>query len=393
MNDCRSGFPYAVWHTVHLDYILKELRRLQDEGLTLVDMRDALAALVGSTPETAKNADRLGGTPAVDYLTLSRGVNLFLTKAGATETYLAKTATAADSAKLGGVAASEYATKNYVDSALEDIGDAGNAEMLDGKAPAYYITPYNYLDNSNFKQPVNQRGQTSYTTNGYCIDRWRIFDSHLTVENGYVSTREIFQFVPNVNQTANYTIAVKQRNKTPIVYAGKFTDAVSGAFIGEAYLQMSWNASRSCGQVTLESAVEDGVIELEWAALYEGVYGADTLPPYLPKGYSVELSECLRYFERFAAGRSQYALPASATSFGFSMNYWDKRIVPTFTFSSLSEAIVVSDVGFVNAASINAAYSIGEKCAYIAVTASNLDTSKQCALDFSKCAVEISADL
>ena len=32
-----------------------------------------------------------------------------------------------------------------------------------------------------------------------------------------------------------------------------------------------------------------------WAALYEGAYTADTLPPYVPKGYAAELAECMRY--------------------------------------------------------------------------------------------------
>lgn len=114
-----------MWHSVNLDYILKELRRLQDEGLTLVDVRDALAELVGSAPNTAKNADRLGGFPAVDYLTVSRGVSLFLTRASAIETYLTKTETAADSDKLGGVGASEYATKTYVSDTIAGLDITG----------------------------------------------------------------------------------------------------------------------------------------------------------------------------------------------------------------------------------------------------------------------------
>ena len=39
-------------------------------------------------------------------------------------------------------------------------------------------------------------------------------------------------------------------------------------------------------------------IKIEWAALYEGSYTAETLPPYVPNGYAAELAECQRYFER-----------------------------------------------------------------------------------------------
>lgn len=38
-----------------------------------------------------------------------------------------------------------------------------------------------------------------------------------------------------------------------------------------------------------------------WIALYEGSYTADTLPPYVPKGYASEFAECRRYYKRFTA--------------------------------------------------------------------------------------------
>ena len=47
----------------------------------------------------------------------------------------------------------------------------------------------NLLDNWYFGNPVNQRGQTSYTGNGYTIDRWRRDGSNVitTLNEGYVS--------------------------------------------------------------------------------------------------------------------------------------------------------------------------------------------------------------
>ena len=38
-----------------------------------------------------------------------------------------------------------------------------------------------------------------------------------------------------------------------------------------------------------------------WIALYEGSYTADTLPPYVPKGYASEFAECRRYYKRFTS--------------------------------------------------------------------------------------------
>ena len=39
-----------------------------------------------------------------------------------------------------------------------------------------------------------------------------------------------------------------------------------------------------------------GDASIEWAALYEGEYTVETLPPYVSKGYGAELAECQRYF-------------------------------------------------------------------------------------------------
>ena len=64
---------------------------------------------------------------------------------------------------LGGVAAEDYALKTDT---------APDSSKLGGKAPEYYLQPRNLLDNSDFRNPVNQRGQTSYNSVGYTIDRW-----------------------------------------------------------------------------------------------------------------------------------------------------------------------------------------------------------------------------
>lgn len=56
----------------------------------------------------------------------------------------------------------------------------------------------NLLDNGYFGRPVNQRGQTSYSTEwGYTIDRWQTStDSSLTVNNGSISLTGGYVFEP-----------------------------------------------------------------------------------------------------------------------------------------------------------------------------------------------------
>lgn len=46
----------------------------------------------------------------------------------------------------------------------------------------------NLLDNSDFTNPVNQRNKTEFDINGYCIDRWQIFESTYNVNTRVVKS-------------------------------------------------------------------------------------------------------------------------------------------------------------------------------------------------------------
>lgn len=57
----------------------------------------------------------------------------------------------------------------------ENLQDLTDAVQEQGEALATMCNP-NLLDNWYFGNPVNQRGQTSYTGGGYAVDRWKIGD-------------------------------------------------------------------------------------------------------------------------------------------------------------------------------------------------------------------------
>ena len=180
---------------------------------------------------------------------------------------------------------------------------AKNAEQLNGKSAEYYTNPRNLLDNSDFRNPVNQRGQTSYSGNGNTIDRWNIFsgeglsDVTLTVNDGYITIESphaysgIGQNIPIKDGV--YTFAYKVKDGGIIISNGWYSTSI-GAYHVEMYVGTG------------------GVLNLEWAALYEGTYTADNLPPYVPKGYAAELAECRRYFYRIKNTRAN----------GFSIFCW-----------------------------------------------------------------------
>ena len=72
-------------------------------------------------------------------------------------------------------------------------------------------------------------------------------------------------------------------------------------------------------------ALSESTITILWAALYEGAYTADTLPPYVPKGYGAELTECRRYYRR-----NEFLNCAKTSGNYFSVSASiEMRVVPT----------------------------------------------------------------
>lgn len=141
----------------------------------------------------------------------------------------------------------------------------------------------NLLDNSDFRNPVNQRGKNSYTGDGaYTIDRWVIMgDATIAVNSGSITIGSasgdgrVGQIIPQQYVKDGYTA---------------FALRTDGTLVS---LTVWGNES---GHIVV--AVPPG--EYLWAALYVGEYTAETLPEYIPKGYAAELMECQRYYQQYS---------------------------------------------------------------------------------------------
>ena len=165
----------------------------------------------------------------------------------------------------------------------DTVANSTNSQKLGGKAPKYYIQPRNLLDNSDFLHPVNQRGKTSVSNNGYFIDRWIIYSSD--------EAKRVTSIDSNGLTTAGGG-AVRQAVQAELVPkdVGEYTFAVcrSDGYIDFPSMWKDSNSNLICSISSAGTYI--------WAALYEGNYTAETLPPYVPKGYAAELAECQRYF-------------------------------------------------------------------------------------------------
>lgn len=204
-----------------------------------------------------------------------------------------------------------------VEGLAEKLGKtetAADSAKLGGKAPEYYIQPRNLLDNSDFTNPVNQRGQMSYNSVGYTIDRWTkesnailtIADDCINIDNSANSADEVVLQKVDSDTAAKLigktvTIAICTSDGTVYAKSGVVTYDVPVALIEHNgfTFQLRFFRTASSYQVARLIILAGSNISVKWAALYEGSYTADTLPPYVPKGYAAELAECQRYYKHF----------------------------------------------------------------------------------------------
>ena len=247
------------------------------------------------------NADTLGGKASSDYVLeteldtykseISSGMNSITNSVSQNTTNIANM------------------EANIVTNYLLKTETSVNSNLFGGKAPEYYIQPRNLLDNSDFTNPVNQRGYISganIAAYSYCIDRWRdqsgigstfSFDNSGALINGAISQNVDSKMILSGR---TYTFAVIFADNSVLCVSGVVTTNVNSwtsfAVANDGNVRIRILAEHP---EAIKLQVEDVESKrIKAATLYEGEYTAETLPPYLTKGYYAELYECQRYFQR-----------------------------------------------------------------------------------------------
>lgn len=209
-----------------------------------------------------------------------------------------------------------------------------NADTLGGKKPEYYLCNYNLLDNSNFLNPVNQRGAASYTTDGYCIDRWAIasgmmlnVSNHTLTGSNASNNSLLYQRLLGLFLGQTYTLSLKVN--------GEILQATHqlGADSSEMWGSFSWGRvsvyrEASSGVATVLIYVNNGTtIAPDWVKLEEGNFSTE----YRTKSYMAELTECQFYF------RTLFVTAVRTTGSLFSVSREiNMRVAPTPVFKYFS---------------------------------------------------------
>ena len=241
-------------------------------------------------------------------------------------------------------------------------GDTGSIDNLAENvaleiAKYNFGQPYNLLDNSDFVHPVAQAGVNgAHGAIKYAVDRWGV-TTGATVSQDIAGLRI-------VSDKTNWIAGIQQKIEAKR-FADVMTLAVHGifpvacrlyAYIGSGTVDFGdpgyFQGDPVERTLVLKLTKPDGLTGDEvvnvyispdtestgtaavvrWAALYEGEYTAETLPPYVPKGYAAELAECLRYYRKIKANDETFAgYAANGVSYAFIPLTQSMRIAPTVT--------------------------------------------------------------
>ena len=216
--------------------------------------------------------------------------------------------------------------------------------------------PYNLLDNSDFVHPIAQAGVNgAHGTTGYAVDRWNRTSGATVslVSNGLKVVSDKSNWVAGIQQKIEAkrfadTMTLAVHGIFPVacrlyayINSGTVNFGDPGYFQGDpAERTLVLKLTKPSGltgdevvniYISPDTGSTGTAAIVQWAALYEGEYTAETLPPYVPKGYAAELAECLRYYRKIKANNETFSgYAANGVAYAF-IPLQTMRIAPTVT--------------------------------------------------------------
>lgn len=219
-----------------------------------------------------------------------------------------------DGRRLNAVLEEDFAKKDEVNSAKAEAIDSSKVYTNEQIKKAAHR---NLLDNSDFRNPVNQRG-------GNNLDRW-------TFVNVAFSGNTLLSF------QSDGIVITNDAGADRVCLYQKFIEKNFDGKTYAAYIMTSDGLYSGYVETIKE---DEGIRQCNfwiptgskviWSSIYEGEYTAETLPEYQPKGYGVELAECQRYLQRF---RTSDLRKTYCEDFRPTMRMTDTGIVSTFELS------------------------------------------------------------
>lgn len=223
------------------------------------------------------------------------------------------------------------------------------------------ISNPNLLINSNFKNPVNQRGQASYTGGSiYSIDRWMLGNNAtLTVQDGSIkfaqsegaanTGRLVYKFEQALPLNY-YTISIKVLSCNGGVSMDDFGTIVDG-FTG-VFTATTVSAKELS---TLSFYIAAGrSIEIEWIKLEQGT----TATPFVPRLKAEEVALCKRYYQYYDR-TPIYGLSSDSITYFAPIQFCPSmRVNPTKTLIKVLNSSAVEQANVTLAQCVSTEYNV-----------------------------------
>lgn len=211
-----------------------------------------------------------------------------------------------------------------------NLKDGGNADTLDGLHANEIVSNPNLFINSDFRHPINQRGKTSYDTEGYTIDCWSISTNlTLTVCDGYIKLVKsvlsgnptFLQHIENMSEIAGKTVtfSMHYRSNVQLRITGLDKNYYIPSTSGEwGDYKLTFTAPTGVNylfsiQFTTAVTQADNYIDIMWTKAELGSIAT----PFTPPDPATELAKCQRYFVRL---KNEHASQYAYNGTGYIMN-------------------------------------------------------------------------
>lgn len=231
----------------------------------------------------------------------------------------------------------------------QQVGDTWGAEDINqvNKLVNGAVYP-NLGTNTNFPNPVNQRGKTTYTGDStalYCIDRWRILNSTTYNVGSFTLTAPSYAAracgMWQSNEMGAHQLSIGDDVTVSIYANGKLhtpTMKVIDRDLYDAFTNVPAGYDCDDFEIVLCTYAQD-------TTKYNlGIYPKKPLTvnyikwekgsiatPYVPKGYGAELAECLRYYQKIA-----FSVGQDRATYKYIPTLIPMRINPTYTLQQIA---------------------------------------------------------
>lgn len=250
---------------------------------------------------------------------------------------------------VGGVKPSAKTSEMTQEVGVDNNGNLWTKEG--GNSSGTNSANKNLLINPNFK--INQRGKTTYSANGYGVDRWKSNGVSYSVQSG--GTVEIvtvgawsylYQIIENYallrGKTVTLSVKFKNFSYTAGVPSIAIRDGVSTPTIpvlGDGVTKLTTTISESATQLYIYALYNNSSVIanidtiIEWVKLEIG----DAATEFVPPDEATELLKCQRFFQKITLHGGATASSGTTTVYAAIPIPTTMRANPTITVNKMPD--------------------------------------------------------